>query len=906
MGTQHKGIHRKKEKDMGRAVLLCAAILIVLPQLASAVCEVSVDKSTNMAPNALGKFNKWDGDVAVAATGYCQFQDVGDGTLKMTLADDEDCLPLCTVGYMASAFYECGTGSVVVTPVCLPATKVTTTIAYDGALRRVAGADIVGTDTVANYNADTASAVKTRAFFECGMLQLLMDPDGTIDNTELDKVGQKTGRCILGTTTATAAPYTSTQSKLTDDTDATASNRVPWAYISSKATALATNALTIEFTAYILSTASVAQAYSSATTITQANIKANADAITAAFLSQVYTSLLACGNQAGALKADGTCNVAGGANTGPFAITGGDKIAQHATEDTQSADFTYTASSGSNVRYFCPRSLFTSTFSGTMLQVNHADNANTCLYGVPVGGGGAPKCNSNFMASEKFMCTASSTSGAAATLDLDYMPTCLATNEVTFTVAYVDGNADAFPANTGSIAAYNAQTGGASSGYAARALFGCAAMELALGGTAAKAGDSDGQCIVQTVGHKTATTAGYKNGGVSITSTSVKLLNTNSDNSMPWATISSVASAQVTNGFTITFTMKFVPNALAAATVKTEAEIATAVNAITAANFNTALTSVVTNGDGRVNAVGLLWPCFGSATTYGCAVLAGATAEANTGVYDGPDPAANSVEAADFTFTDPVLASQSAICYPAATPGVGNLPTSVTNGALNSCAQALPFGASCTYNCSSGYTANAVTTFECSASGTAAYVVPNVGNMTCTAPAAASNASTTCTYGATSTCATRISQSIVISSLAVADYIGNLKATYECSYAKMVSATWCTATTGAVTYLSGVQVTSTAAARRAATISFVMDVETSVMTAAAVQTAVQSGVTAANLVTQMTAINTATGWSVTVPAAADITVNTATFSGAATSSAAVAIPSAIMVLLGSLISLFWN
>merc|ERR1711990_277186 len=209
-----------------------------------------------------------------------------------------------------------------------------------------------------------------------------------------------------------------------------------------------------------------------------------------------------------------------------------------------------------------------------------------------------------------------------------------------------------------------------------------------------------------------------------------------------------------------------------------------------------------------------------------------------------------------------------------------------------------------TYNCSSGYTANAVTTFECSASGTAAYVVPNVGNMTCTAPAAAPNASTTCTYGATTTCATRNSQSIVISSLAVADYIGNLKATYECSYAKMVSATWCTATTGAVTYLSGVQVTSTAAARRAATITFVMDVETSVMTAAAVQTAVQSGVTAANLVTQMTAINTATGWSVTVPTAADVTVNTAAFTGAATSSAAVVIPSAIMVLLGSLISLF--
>merc|ERR1712146_605276 len=143
-----------------------------------------------------------------------------------------------------------------------------------------------------------------------------------------------------------------------------------------------------------------------------------------------------------------------------------------------------------------------------------------------------------------------------------------------------------------------------------------------------------------------------------------------------------------------------------------------------------------------------------------------------------------------------------------------------------------------------------------------------IATSTATTAASSNSTTSTCTYGATSTCATRITQSIVISSLTVAAYTGNLKSTYECSYAKMVSATWCTATTGAVSYLSGVQVTSSAAARRAATISFVMDVETSVMTAAAVQTAVASGVTAANLITQMTAINTATGWSVTVPAAA--------------------------------------
>jgi len=271
------------------------------------------------------------------------------------------------------------------------------------------------------------------------------------------------------------------------------------------------------------------------------------------------------------------------------------------------------------------------------------------------------------------------------------------------------------------------------------------------------------------------------------------------------------------------------------------------------------------------------------------------------------DPAAADVAAADFdgTTTTTISVQQLKVCAAS---------SAVTNGNVGTCGFAMPQGGSCTYNCSSGYTSGSShgSTFQCTSEGTGVAgadtprLAPAVGNMTCIASSNGNSTSTACTYGATSTCATRVSQSIVISSLAVADYTGNLKSTYECSYAKMVSATWCTATTGAVTYLSGVQVASTAAARRAATITFVMDVETSVMTAAAVQTAVQSGVTAANLVTQMTAMNIATGWGVTVPAAGDITVNTATFSGAATSSAAVAIPSAIMVLLGSLISLFWN
>jgi hypothetical protein len=167
--------------------------------------------------------------------------------------------------------------------------------------------------------------------------------------------------------------------------------------------------------------------------------------------------------------------------------------------------------------------------------------------------------------------------------------------------------------------------------------------------------------------------------------------------------------------------------------------------------------------------------------------------------------------------------------------------------------------------------------------------------------------STTCTYSSASTCATRVTQSVVVSSLTAANYIGNLKKIYECGYAQVVRSDFCTTSSGVTTIKTGVQVTSTAAARRAATITFVMDVETGVMETALLQTAIQDGVTATALVSKMTTIRTSTGWSaVTLPAVADLTVNTAAFTGAATSSAAVVIPSALMVLLGSFISLFWN
>jgi len=174
-------------------------------------------------------------------------------------------------------------------------------------------------------------------------------------------------------------------------------------------------------------------------------------------------------------------------------------------------------------------------------------------------------------------------------------------------------------------------------------------------------------------------------------------------------------------------------------------------------------------------------------------------------------------------------------------------------------------------------------------------------------PTSGGNSTSTCTYGSASTCATRVTQRVEVSSLTAANYIGNLQKVYECGYAQVVQSNFCTVAFGGTTIKTGVQVTSTAAARRAATITFVMDVETGVMAPAALQTAIREGVSATALVNKMTVIKTSTGWSTLVlPSVADLTVSTAVLSGAATSSAAVVIPSALMVLLGSFISLFWN
>merc|ERR1712188_341180 len=86
----------------------------------------------------------------------------------------------------------------------------------------------------------------------------------------------------------------------------------------------------------------------------------------------------------------------------------------------------------------------------------------------------------------------------------------------------------------------------------------------------------------------------------------------------------------------------------------------------------------------------------------------------------------------------------------------------------------------------------------------------------------------------------------------------------ECAYANTVEGastpTWCVATTSAYTYKSGVTMSSTAAARRAAKVTFVLKVKSSVKTTSQLQTLVASGSTAAAFATALTAVNTASNY----------------------------------------------
>merc|ERR1711990_612846 len=162
----------------------------------------------------------------------------------------------------------------------------------------------------------------------------------------------------------------------------------------------------------------------------------------------------------------------------------------------------------------------------------------------------------------------------------------------------------------------------------------------------------------------------------------------------------------------------------------------------------------------------------------------------------------------------------------------------------------------------------------------------NVVSGVCTTPSSSSasaNSSTASAAAATGT-ETTVTQVYTFADLTVAAYTGDMKSNCECAYANTVEAattpTWCVATTSAYTYESGVTMSSTAAARRAAKVTFVLKVKSSVKTTSQLQTLVASGSTAAAFATALTAVNTASNYTA---APGTATVATATFTGGSSS-----------------------
>merc|ERR1712125_196487 len=141
--------------------------------------------------------------------------------------------------------------------------------------------------------------------------------------------------------------------------------------------------------------------------------------------------------------------------------------------------------------------------------------------------------------------------------------------------------------------------------------------------------------------------------------------------------------------------------------------------------------------------------------------------------------------------------------------------------------------------------------------------------------------------GAATGTETTVTQVYTFADLTVAAYTGDMKSNCECAYANTIEAattpTWCVATTSAYTYKSGVAMSSSAAARRAAKVTFVLKVKSSVKSTSQLQTMVASGSTAAAFATALTAVNTASNYTA---APGTATVATATFTGGSSSASA--------------------
>merc|ERR1711904_739158 len=173
----------------------------------------------------------------------------------------------------------------------------------------------------------------------------------------------------------------------------------------------------------------------------------------------------------------------------------------------------------------------------------------------------------------------------------------------------------------------------------------------------------------------------------------------------------------------------------------------------------------------------------------------------------------------------------------------------------------------------------------------------NVVSGVCTTPSssAAANGTSASAAAATGT-TTTVTQVYTFADLTVAAYTGKMKSNCECAYANTVGGAttplWCTATTSAYNYISGVTMSSVAAARRAAKVTFTLNVKSSVKSTAQLQTLVASGSTATAFAAALTAVNTASNYTA-APGAATVAV--ATFTGGS-SSASTLLPSMLSLV----------
>merc|ERR1711959_497933 len=186
------------------------------------------------------------------------------------------------------------------------------------------------------------------------------------------------------------------------------------------------------------------------------------------------------------------------------------------------------------------------------------------------------------------------------------------------------------------------------------------------------------------------------------------------------------------------------------------------------------------------------------------------------------------------------------------------------------------------------------TTFAFETSKDTTGVTAQTGFTTTAAPVAPpSNSSGSASATGTTTTVTQV---YTFASLTVAAYTGKMKSNCECVYANTVGGAttpfWCTATTSAYNYVSGVTMSSTVAARRAAKVTFVLAVKSSVKSTSALQTLVASGSTNTAFQAALTAVNTASNYTATPGTA---TVATATFTGGS-SSASTLLPSMLSLV----------